>query len=174
MLICFRKRPLLQTARTIADPWPSVRGRQEICISRVLTDLSSAQLILEQSNHGSLTDSEQNPAFSVVTGLLSATVVSMAEDLNAELAKTPFELLRPLALYSIFQVCQIYVGQSQRDTHPKYKHGVRVLLQALSNFERRWRLAGKTPSSPQLEESISTDLMDRRFQSCNHFTIRGV
>lgn len=99
--------------------------------------------MLEQSTSGMLSEADRFCDFNVATAILSATVVQMAEQLNSELATTNFELLRPLALNSIYQVCQIYVQQCQREPDPKYKHGIRVLLQSLSYFEQRWRVAGK-------------------------------
>lgn len=106
------------------------------------TDRRSAQLILEQSTLETLSDLDSVRNFNVAAEMLSATMVQMAEQLNAELAMTNSELLRPLALHSIYHVSQIYVRQCQKDPDPKYKNGIRVLLQTLSFFEQRWRIAG--------------------------------
>lgn len=81
--------------------------------------------------------------FNFTTERLSATMVEMAGQLNDELAVTSSDLLRPLALNSIYLAAQVYGRQYRRDPDPKYRHGLRALLQALTFFEQRWRVAGR-------------------------------
>lgn len=142
-------------------------------ILAISTDRRSAQLILEQSSFETLSEVEPFHGFSVAAETLSITVVQMAEQLNAELAVTHSELLRPLAVHSIYQVSQIYARQCQRDSDPKYKHGIRVLLQSLSFFEQRWRIAGMLFQYIQVHES-EAHLHSRRVQGCDHLSTRAV
>ena len=111
--------------------------------------------------------------FNVATEMLSASVVQMAETLNTELAVTHSELLRPLALYSIYHVSQIYVRQCQRDPDPRYRHGIRALLKALGFFEQRWRIAGMPFQSIRVHRP-KAHLHSRRVQGCDHFSTRAV
>ncbi len=115
---------------------------QQTWILATFTDRFSAQLILEQSSFGTLSKVDPFRDFNIATEMLSAAMVQMAEGLNAELAVAHSELLRPLALHYIYQVSQIYVRQCQRDPDPKYRHGLSTLLQTLTFFEQRWRVAG--------------------------------
>ncbi len=146
---------------------------QHTWILATSTDRRSAQLILEQSSFGTLSEEDPFRDFNVATEMLSATMVQMAEQLNAELAVTHSDLLRPLALHSIYLVSQIYVRQCQRDPDPKYKHGIRALLQALSFFEQRWRLAGM-PFQYIRVHKPEAHLHSRRVQGCDHFSTRAV
>ena len=146
---------------------------QHTWILATSTDRRSAQLILEQSSFGTLSEVDLFRDFNATTEMLSATMVQMAEQLNAELAVTNSDLLRPLALHSIYQVSQIYVRQCQRDPDPKYKHGIRVLLQALSFFEQRWRVAGM-PFQYIRVHKPEAHQHPRRVQGCDHFSTRAV
>ncbi|THY21659.1 hypothetical protein D6D01_06542, partial [Aureobasidium pullulans] len=100
--------------------------------------LQSAQLILEQI--GIKTD--YFVAFNLATKVLCAEVIRLAEQLNIELAETQADLLRPLAIYSVYQVAQIYVRQYRRDPDLDYENGIRTLSKTLGFFEQRWRVAG--------------------------------
>ncbi|THY40227.1 hypothetical protein D6C97_10161, partial [Aureobasidium pullulans] len=100
--------------------------------------LQSAQLILEQAHIRNDLFSD----FNLATKVLCAEVIRLAEQLNIELAETQADLLRPLAIYSVYQVAQIYVRQYRRDPNPDYENGIHTLLKTLGFFEQRWRVAG--------------------------------
>lgn len=116
----------------------------------------SAQLLLEQSSYDPASDTEPSSDFNHATEQLTAIMVHMVEEINAEIAATNWDLLRPLALYSIYQVAQIYVRLCQRHPEPKYKHGIRVLLQSLGYFDQRWRLAGMSHQVHSTMRSLHT------------------
>lgn len=102
-------------------------------------DERSAQLILEQAHIRNDLFSD----FNLATRVLCAEVIRLAEQLNIELAETQADLLRPLAIYSVYQVAQIYDRQYRRDPNPDYENGIHTLLKTLGFFEQRWRVAGE-------------------------------
>lgn len=69
-------------------------------------------------------------------------MIEMGKDLNLELASVGPELLRPFALFAIYQASKMYTQQLSISSDPKYVDGIRVLLQSLRYFDERWRLAG--------------------------------
>jgi HEAT repeat protein len=69
-------------------------------------------------------------------------MVQLGRELSSELVAVGSELLRPLALFAIYQVSKIYVRQRTIIADGRYEDGLRVLLQLLGLFEERWRVAG--------------------------------
>ena len=136
------------------------------------TDTNSAQQILEQSIPRPSSGGDPVNDFDGAADMISATVVQMAEQLNVELAVTRSDLLRPLAIPSIYQVAQIYVRLSRRDPNPRYKHGIQVLLQTLGFFEQRWKVAGMLPYWWYLQGDAHPCY--RRVQRCNYVSTLAV
>lgn len=69
-------------------------------------------------------------------------MVQLGRELSSELVAVGSELLRPLALFALYQVSKIYVRQRTISADGRYVEGLRVLLHLLGLFEERWRVAG--------------------------------
>lgn len=82
-------------------------------------------------------DSDQTARIEALTD----DMIQMARELNLELELMGSELLRPLALFSIYQVAGIYIRQCKFTADEKSRDGIRVLLELLGIFDERWRVA---------------------------------